>query len=148
MPPHAARAGDTKLGPIYIRMASPAQIRGVFRVLAEEPSGESIKLLRLMIETEDFEKVKQMSLLYDTYLRKDVLQPLAKRLGPDEAEATRISDEVLETFKGINKAAKRSDKARCLELANALVPLINRYGALEPGANFRAAEAAKLGLAQ
>lgn len=137
---------QTKLGPLYIKMASPKEITAVFRVIAEEPGGESLKLLRLMIETEDWDRVKQMSLLYDTFLRKDVLQPLAGRLGSDAPKATAISDEVLATFKGINRAARKKDKARALELTGDLVSQIDAYLQLEPGVNFRAAEATKLGM--
>lgn len=129
-------------------MAGPREIKDIFRIIREEPSGESLKLLRLMIQTEDWPRVKQMSLLYDTYLRKDVLQPLAGRLGSDEPAATAISNEVLATFMAMNKAAKKADKARCLELADNLVTLMNRYAELEPGVNFRRAEAAKLGLSE
>jgi hypothetical protein len=148
-PARPALASDqTKLGPIYIRLASAREIQNVFAVIAAEPGGESWKLMRLMLETEEYERASQMAHLYDTYLRKDVLQPLVQRLAPaSRPEAQRLADEVLQTFKGIDKAARKRDKARALALTDALAELINRYAALAPAApNLRPDEAAKLGL--
>ncbi|KAJ1633286.1 hypothetical protein T492DRAFT_981831, partial [Pavlovales sp. CCMP2436] len=143
-PAWAGGSGETKLGPIYIKMATPRDIQNIFQIIASEPAGESMKILTLTIQTEDFEKVSSMARLYDTYLRKDVLQPLVGRLGPKADEADVIQKAVLATFISIDAAAKRADKPRCLELVKGLKELILQYAELEPASGFREAEAAKL----
>jgi hypothetical protein len=148
LPPQCARAdGSKKLGPVFIKLASPREIEQVFAVLAREPSGDSVKALRLMINTEQWDSVSNMAHLYDTFLRKDVMQPLSNRL--KITEAIDLQDQVLKTFIALDRAAKREDKVRCLDLTDNLVNLIDRFVLLAPGrqsAPFRSAEASKLGL--
>lgn len=147
MSPRAAHAAsDQKINVMYVKMAGPREIQAIFRILRAEIGGESITLLRGMIQAERWQEVENMARLYDTFLRKDVLQPLAPRLGANAPKAEALADDVLQTFKGIDKAAKRGDKDKALELSTRIETLVEEYTKLAPMADLREAEAAKLGL--
>lgn len=146
--PLGAWAKDRKLDPMFIRFASPQDIALVFRTLEQEPGGESMSMLRSVIKNEEWQSVSQYARLYDTFLRKDVMVPLAGRLGPSKQAADGIAAEVLETFKGIDRAARKQDGGRALALCDRLEELINRFVLLAPTSSeaMRLAEARKLGL--
>mmetsp|Transcript_2 Transcript_2/g.8 ORF Transcript_2/g.8 Transcript_2/m.8 type:complete len:208 (+) Transcript_2:40-663(+) len=146
--PGPVPAEDRKLGPIYIRMAGPRELAGVFATLEAELGGESLAILRSVLSQSRWEEASKMARLYDTFLRKDVLVPLADRLPEDrQGRARGIAEEVLATMKGIDRAARRQDAEGALVLCDRLESEIQAYVDLSPYRQreaMRAAEAAKL----